>query len=248
MSPSTPAWVSEAVAEFGSACKSKLAGPGDKEAAIRTPLEDLLACFGEHLRVKAVFHDEVRDPERRVRPDYGVSINGAISGYIEVKAPGRGVDPSGFKGHDLKQWERQRDLPNLLYTNGTEWRLFRDGELVGDPVVFSGGALAKAGSKLTSPPAFEELLTDFLRWKPAPIGSVTALVKAIAPLTRLLRSEVLEQLASERKAVRGGCAGTQATIPWTRGGLAPSALPNCVRRCLRRRLRADGYLRATTGP
>jgi hypothetical protein len=133
-----------------------------------------------------------------------VSIDGAISGYVEVKAPGRSIDPAGLKGHDLKQWERQKDLPNLLYTNGTEWRLFRDSEPVGESVLLSGGSLAKAGSQLTAPGDFEELLTDFLRWKPAPIGSVTALVRAIAPLTRLLRDEVLEQLASERKAVKVG--------------------------------------------
>ena len=204
MSPSLPTWVSEAVAEFGSACKEKLGGPGDREAAIRTPLEGLLERFGEHLHVKAVFHDEVRDPERRVRPDYGVSIDGAISGYVEVKAPGRGIDPSGFKGHDREQWERQRDLPNLLYTNGTEWRLFRDGDPVGDPVIFSGGSLTKVGTKLSASADFEELLTNFLRWKPAPIGSVTALVQAIAPLTRLLRSEVLDQLAAERRTVKEG--------------------------------------------
>lgn len=204
MSSSIPSWVSEAASDFGTACKSKLAGPGDREAAIRTPLEGLLERFGEQLHVEAVFHDEVRDPERRVRPDYGVSIDGAISGYVEVKAPGRGIDPAGFKGHDLKQWDRQKDLPNLLYTNGTEWRLFRDGEPVGEPVLLSGGSLAKAGSQLSPPADFEELLTDFLRWKPAPIGSVTALVKAIAPLTRLLRDEVLEQLAAERKAVKVG--------------------------------------------
>lgn len=206
MQPSTASWLSEAVSDFGDACKEKLAGPGDPEAAIRTPLEGLLEQFGQHLHVKAVFHDEVRDPERRVRPDYGVSIDGAISGYVEVKAPGHGVDPAGFKGHDLEQWERQKDLPNLLYTNGSEWRLFRDGEPVGDPVALSGGPLAKAGAKLTAPPDFEELLTDFLRWKPAPIGSVTALVRAIAPLTRLLRSEVLEQLSAERKAVKAGAS------------------------------------------
>jgi hypothetical protein len=206
MSASIPTWISEVVAQFGAACKSKLAGPGDREAAIRAPLEELLKRFGEQLHVKAVFHDEVRDPERRVRPDYGVSVDGAISGYVEVKAPGRGIDPAGFKGHDLKQWERQRDLPNLLYTNGTEWRLFRDREPVGDPVLFSGGSLAKAGPDLAAPGDFEELLTDFLRWKPAPIGSVTALVRAIAPLTRLLRDEVLEQLASERKAIKDGAA------------------------------------------
>ena len=125
---STPKWLVEAVSAFGVACKEKLAGPGDREAAIRSPLEELLGRFGVKLGLKAVFHDEVRDEERRVRPDYGVSINGAISGYVEVKAPGRAIDPAGFEGHHREQWERQKDLPNLLYTNGTEWRLFRDAE------------------------------------------------------------------------------------------------------------------------
>jgi hypothetical protein len=202
--PDPPTWVSDAVTAFGVTCKDKLAGPGEKEAAIRTPIEQLLGAFGGALHLKAVFHDEVPDQDRRVRPDYGVSINGAISGYVEVKAPGRGIDPAGFKGHDLKQWERQRDLPNLLYTNGTEWRLFRDSEQVGDPVQLSGGSLAKAGAKLAAPAQLEELLTDFLRWKPAPIGSVTALVRAVAPLTRLLRNEVLDQLAIEQKAIKAG--------------------------------------------
>ncbi len=204
MPSSTPTWLSDAISAFGLACKEKLAGPGEREAAIRTPIEELLGSFGKKLKVKAVFHDEVRDEDRRVRPDYGVSVNGAISGYVEVKAPGRAIDPAAFKGHDLEQWERQRDLPNLLYTNGTEWRLFRDGEAVGNPVHLTGGTLEKAGKKLAGSAEFEELITDFLRWKPAPIGSVTALVRAIAPLTRLLRSEVLDQLAAERRAIAAG--------------------------------------------
>lgn len=204
MSSAPPAWLSEAVAEFGVACREKLAGPGDREAAIRSPLETLLGRAGDELGLKAVFHDEVRDAERRVRPDYGVSIGGAIAGYVEVKAPGRSVDPSGFTGHDLEQWQRQRDLPNLLYTNGTEWRLFRGEQPVGEPALLSGGALSDAGKELEATADLEELLVDFLRWKPAPIGSVTRLVQAVAPLTRLLRSEVIDQLAAERRRVESG--------------------------------------------
>lgn len=149
--PEPPTWVSDAVSAFGVACKEKLAGPGEKEAAVRAPIEQLLGGVRDALHLKAVFYDEVPDEDRRVRPDYGVSIDGAISGYVEVKAPGRGIDPTGFKGHDLKQWERQQDLPNLRYTNGKEWRLFRDSEQVGDPVQLSGGSLAKAGTKLEAP-------------------------------------------------------------------------------------------------
>lgn len=32
--------------------------------------------------------------------------------------------PAKFSGHDRQQWERQRGLPNLIYTNGVVWRLY----------------------------------------------------------------------------------------------------------------------------
>lgn len=202
--PKPPQSWSSAVSAFGAACEAKLAGPGDREAAIRAPLEAFLKAAGAQLGVEAVFHDEVRDVDRQVRPDYGVSVMGAITGYIEVKAPGRGIDPDRFSGHDKRQWDRQRDLPNLIYTNGTEWRLYRDGELHAGPVAFSGGRLETAGAGLRAPAEFEALVTDFLRWHPAPITSVGALVRAVAPLTRLLRGEVLDQLGSERRAIAAG--------------------------------------------
>lgn len=241
MAGDIPDWLSEAVSAFGEECRLKLDGPGDREAAIRTPLEHVLHTVGDRLRLPAVFHDEVRDLERRVRPDYGVSVGGAITGYVEVKAPGHTIDPSQFTGHDKLQWERQRDLPNLVYTNGTEWRLYRDGELLAGPIVLGGGDLAKAGKKLLASPGLESLLTDFLRWKPAPITSVAALVRAVAPLTRLLRGEVIDQLAAERKAIAGGA--DKYTQPFTglardwRAMLFPQASDATF---------ADGYAQAVT--
>lgn len=194
------------VNRFGAQCAEKLAGPGDAEAAIRAPLESLLRGVGKLIGVPAVLHDEVRDAERQVRPDYGVSVRKAIMGYVEVKAPGHGVDPALFTGHDKVQWDRQRDLPNLIYTNGTQWRLYRDAELVGDPVKLTDQSLKDAGGELPGGPALESLLTDFLQWQAAPITSVSALVRAVAPLTRLLRGEVLDQLAQEQRSMRGGAA------------------------------------------
>lgn len=199
----TKSWLAEAVSAFGAACQAKLAGPGDREAAIRAPLEGLLQAAGRALKVPAVFHDEVRDSARQVRPDYGVAVAGAMTGYVEVKAPGRPIDPLRFTGHDRRQWERQQDLPNLLYTNGTEWRLYRDGKPHGEPVSLAGDLLT-AGDRLQAPAQLEQTLIDFLRWKPAPITSVGALVRAVAPLTRLLRGEVLDQLKEEQQAIRAG--------------------------------------------
>lgn len=139
-----------------------------------------------------------------MRPDYAIRVNSAITGYVEVKQPGANLDPASFTGHNLKQWERQRDLPNLVYTNGTEWRLYRDSEAVGDPVHLPGGPLRSAGSNLSCNDDFESLLTNFLRWAPAPITGVIPLVRAIAPLCRLLRGEVIDQLQEETHAIAAG--------------------------------------------
>ncbi|MEJ7634722.1 N-6 DNA methylase [Aeromicrobium sp.] len=204
MPDTAPQWLSDLVSEFGARAKTLLAGPGEREATIRPPLDHMVTKIGEHFGLTVVMHSEVPDTERHVRPDYGVQVNGAITGYVEVKAPRVSVDPDSFRGRNLEQWERLSDLPNLIYTNGTQWRLFRDAEPVGDPVILSGGPLESAGASLTVGPDFEPLLRQFFDWEPAPIRTVPKLVTAVAPLTRLLRGDVVERLEAERKAVAGG--------------------------------------------
>ncbi|WP_162295558.1 type ISP restriction/modification enzyme [Mycobacteroides abscessus] len=197
-------WLSAAVAQMGVTCKQRLAGPGQPEAAIRAPIEDLLSAVGQQFSLAVVPYAEVADTDRGVRPDYAISVNTAITGYMEVKRPGTNLDPDSFTGHNLTQWQRQRDFPNLIYTNGTEWRLYRDGDLVGDPVHLSGGTLSNAGQNLSVGDDFERMITNFLRWKPDPITTVVALVQSVAPLCRLLRGDVLDQLAVEDHAVKAG--------------------------------------------
>jgi hypothetical protein len=48
-----PAWLREAVSVFGEECRLKLAGPGDREAAIRAPLESLLRTVGQRIGLPA---------------------------------------------------------------------------------------------------------------------------------------------------------------------------------------------------
>ncbi|MGP3756166.1 type ISP restriction/modification enzyme [Streptomyces sp. IBSNAI001] len=202
MSEGLYGWLVSAVAEFGRASKVKLSGGGGPEASIRGPLEALLKVVGErHQQHEVSWHDEYSIPDLGVRPDYAVRAGGELTGYIELKRPDLPVDPSTFSKTNKEQWEKLRNLPNVLYSNGTEWRLFRDGQQVGETVWFSG-ALKSAGSALTpaNPAAFDALLKVFLNWKPPAISNVSRLVQHIAPLCRLLRSAVLEQLAAERKS------------------------------------------------
>jgi hypothetical protein len=203
-----PSWLAESVSTFGAACKTKLDGPGEPEDAIRSPLEALLTSVGSRLGLTVVPHGEAALRELGARPDYAIRVDGAVTGYIEVKRPRLSIDFADFRGANLTQWERLRDLPNLLYTNGCDWRLYQEGFLVGDAALDRD--LRKDGSALKVPgPEFERALRSFFHWKPTPITSVARLVSVVAPLCRLLRAAVVEQLAEERRAAKSDAEDSQ---------------------------------------
>ena len=142
-----------------------------------------------------------------MRPDYAITVDGVLTGYVELKAPGKNIDPASFtkKSHEYRQWQRLRNLPNLLYTNGTEWRLYRYGEPVltstGYDAVHMHGSFSGHGT-LSAPDALATFFLNFLRWVPAPIKSADQLVETLAPLAALLREEMLLGLAVQEKTYK----------------------------------------------
>lgn len=200
------AFIDEAVSRFGLSCKEKL-GPGQGEAALRAPLEQLMRDCGTVIGRRVVPHDEVSEFEGTVRPDFAINVDGLITGHVELKAPGTVLDPGTFgkTTHNYKQWQKLKELPNLIYTNGIEWRLWRSGQAVGKPINLIGGTtLESAGAALKPVPGFEHLVSDFLAWQPVPILTVGKLVESVAPLTRLLKEQIHGELQDERRKVRGG--------------------------------------------
>ncbi len=188
------------VSAFGAAAKAKLDNPaitGAPEDQLRGPLEslirDLAALTSPGLNVTLV--GETTLAGMQTRPDFAVSVNSALVGFIEVKAPGKGCDPRRFSDrHDKEQWAKLKALPNLLYTDGNGFTLWRDGELAGRPVAFEGD-IERAGARLVAPPALGTLVADFLNWAPIPPRNAKRLAEVSARLCRLLRDEVKEQLA-----------------------------------------------------
>ena len=159
-----------------------------------------------------------------MRPDYAIMVDGVLTGYVELKAPGKNIDPASFtkKSHEYKQWQRLRNLPNLLYTNGTEWRLYRYGEPVltstGYDAAHMHGSFSGHGT-LGAPDALATFFLSFLRWSPSPITSADQLVETLAPLAALLREEMLLGLCAQEKTYKAEQA--KAKKDW-RDTLAPS--------------------------
>ncbi len=189
---------------FGVAVKATLSNvaiTGEPEEQLRSPLVTLVKAIAAQLG--SVANDtelvgETRLADLMIRPDFAVTRKGALIGFIEVKAPGKGADPNKLKGkHDEAQWKKLKALPNLIYTDGNAFSLWRDGKLA-LPIVTLDGDVETSGKALKAPPELAALFGAFYDWDPIPPRTPRQLAETAARLCRLLRDEVAEQL--ERKA------------------------------------------------
>ncbi len=230
----TPA-ILAAVSKYGAEAKEKLSNPGAKgepEDQLRSPFECLFADLAEArgiARKSVALVGESSLSELKTRPDYAVTLGHSLVGFVELKAPGKGADPRRFKGHDKEQWAKLHSLPNLIYSDGNEFSLWQDGELVGSFVRLDGD-IESSGSKLAPHPELGPLIERFLSWEPIPPKSVHDLAQMSARLCRLLRDEVTEQIAL------GSSALTSLAEDW-RKLLFPEATDAAF---------ADGYAQAVT--
>ncbi len=200
---------------------------------MRGPFENLLGDLAElagFKRNSVTAVGETALADIKTRPDYSVTVGGALAGFIEIKAPGKGADPRKFKDpHDRDQWERLRSLPNLIYTDGNAFSLWQNGELA-ESIVELDGDIETAGKKLKAPHDLIAIFQFFLLWKPIPPRSAKELAHVSARLSRLLRAEVTEQMAL------GSHALTELATSW-RKLLFPDATDDRF---------ADGYAQAVT--
>jgi hypothetical protein len=228
--------LADAVSRYGANTKSKLANiaiSGAPEDQLRGPLDALVLELAELAGLPAAsvhLVGETSLTELKTRPDFAVTVSKALVGFIEVKAPGKGADPRKFTDpHDKEQWDKLKSLPNLIYTDGNAFSVWRDGKLEGE-IVRLEGEVEKSGAKLAAPPTLLPLISDFLRWSPIPPKSAKQLAQVSARLCRLLRDEVVEQMA------RGSAGLTELAKEW-RSLLFPQADDAQF---------ADGYAQAVT--
>ncbi|MCY4515108.1 MAG: type I restriction enzyme HsdR N-terminal domain-containing protein, partial [Candidatus Tectomicrobia bacterium] len=193
-----------ALQDFANAVTAKTTQitPGEPEDQLRAPFESFMTTAAESLGWNVVCTGETPLPDHLGRPDYAVHLNQLLAGYVELKAPGIGADFRRFKGHDRNQFKRFSLIPNMLYTDGNEWGLYRGGQLV-DRVVRMSGDVSVDGGKaatLQDAQAVERVLRDFLLWEPfIPPDSqgridLQRFAEILAPLCRMLRNDVTDAL------------------------------------------------------
>ena len=181
--------------DFADGLKATFSLPGSAspEDQLKAPVAALLRDAGATFALTVESRTETHLPEHKVRPDIAVYVDKLICGYVELKAPGLGADAPKLKGaHNKAQWNKLKGLPNLIYTDGRDWALYRDGvrcsaivRLDDDPTERGSKAVSNSNCD-----ALSALLRDFLGWAPIVPHRPRLLAQYLAPLTRFLRSEV----------------------------------------------------------
>jgi hypothetical protein len=196
--------IHEALRAFAESVKSKMTQmtAGEPEDQLRGPFENFMAATASVLGLNIVCTGETPLPGHLGRPDYAIHVKKLLAGYVELKAPGIGADFKRFSGHNRDQWKRFSTIPNILYTDGSEWALYRNGVLIDKLVRVSGNVVVdgKKAFEAEDADAVEHLLRDFVTWEPIiPTDrkgkiDLKGLAALLAPLCRMLRDDVTNAL------------------------------------------------------
>ena len=187
------------------------------EDHLRAPVQMLVESVAQALGYRnLVLAGEVFGAVESARPDYTVMRGGLIIGHIELKAPGAGVDPDGFRGHNLQQWQQLRHLPNLLYTDGIDWILWQDARQVARATARTDSGRGIVGARIDTDDLLN-LLDAFCADAPQPPATPVELARTTARLCRVLRNQIRAALDS------GVSTGLEAVAEDWRSLLFPEA-------------------------
>jgi hypothetical protein len=170
-----------------------------QEDQLKGPVGNLLSVSGEEFGLNVIPRFEA--PVKGVgRPDIALDVNGLLCGYVELKAPE--VNIRSLKGRDKEQFKKFSSIPNLMYTNGSDWVLYRDGQKA-SAVRLSGNAVEEGADAVEGKDAekLSAMLRDFLTWHPIAPKSPKALAETLAPLCHLLREDVTQALGEPDSAI-----------------------------------------------
>ena len=174
----------------------------------------------------------------RLRGDDSVGKQGAHR-FHRGQSAGQGLRPAQVHRTSMtrRNGTKLKALPNLLYTDGNAFSLWRNGELI-DKLVNLDGDVETSGAQARAPPAS---LLPLIAGLPELAADSAKRCEGTrrSPSARLCR---LPARRSDRTA--GGQQGARSSRPRTGGS---TAVPRCEQCAVRRRLCAGGHVRPADG-
>jgi hypothetical protein len=195
--------IQEALQRFAESVKSKASMliPGEPGHQLRGPFENFMNDLTPAIPGTVVCTGKTGLYDLG-KPDYAVHVNKLFAGYVELKSPGTGANPKRFTGNSRQQWKRFRHIPNLIYCDGNEWALCRNGRVVHRIVRLAGDLMVHGKRAVAADDAHKvgRLLQDFLSWEPSiprdRKGKIDSkgLAGLLAPLCAMMRDDVANAL------------------------------------------------------
>jgi len=171
--------------------------PGHKpETSLYSPLEALLQELAAILGVGITIIQQYSTGEIGA-PDFCIKPAGKSLAFLEAKEPDKPLDH--LRGRDKEQLEKYQELPNLLYTNFWDLRLFQEKNEVMQAALVPRPCLDPAApytARLAAhdPAPALELLTRFFAYSLPYITKPAQLCQYLARAARLLRYAVEEAM------------------------------------------------------
>ena len=175
-----------------------------REESYYKHLADFITEFSEAQRKKKIDVTILPKKTEAGNPDFRIwDGKQKIVGYIEAKDLGVDLD----RIEDTEQLKRYfSTFPNVILTNYTEFRLYRNGELI-EQISIARSFVIK---KLSTVPPLEnedklfELLSRFLDFSLPKTYTAKTLAVELAKRTRFLKDEIVsEELKSGTKSIQG---------------------------------------------
>lgn len=75
------------------------------EDQLKAPVVELIEGSGTLFARNVEARTKAQVQGLGARPDIGVAVDRLLSGFVELKAPGKGARPERFTGADREQWQ-----------------------------------------------------------------------------------------------------------------------------------------------
>jgi len=184
---------------------SEIMQRGDaREETYYSTLEKLLQEYSESINKKDIKITTLPKQTEAGNPDFRVwDGKQHIVGYIEAKKPGSNLDDIEIS-EQLKRYNST--FPNLILTNFTEFRLYRDGRLMDKISLCRPFIIYRLDTipPLENKEQFLKLLGAFFSFSLPKIYNAKTLAVELAKRTRFLKNEVIEEELREEENSKQG--------------------------------------------
>ena len=188
----------KAVEKFIADARAVLSVPAKAESSLYSEFRVLVETVLAHLRPGIQWQVvEQANAEKLGVPDYRIGDGKELRGWIELKAV-RNKRLDELSGHDHIQFEKfTAGLSNVIYTNGWDWRLYRNEQLVLPPVVLADQTIFDPTTIVWAIPhqsieQLVELVTQFIDAPLIPYSSPQQAVEALASRARAINIALVQ--------------------------------------------------------